>query len=216
MSLSPWAMGSVVLLALGACQKNEPLDRYGCTEMEYDNYDPNANAPNGSCCRFVDADSRIWRGTVTDSSTGIVVPYMVTRIAGWLEGPCIKMDAGAICTVSDNLCGLGDCVLELFYHEPNSDWGNPIHRTIEAYSISNISDCCVDAVLVPDTINHLSSTLHILWYSDGVQVYNDTVIINNITQNGRFGYRPRQVTDPIPNRGVDSVVVRIIDLTIHL
>jgi len=216
MSLSPWAMGSVVLLALGACQKNEPLDQYGCTEMEYDNYDPDANAPNGSCCRFVDAGSRIWRGTVTDSATGIVVPYMVTRIAGWLEGPCIKMDAGAICTVSDNLCGLGDCVNELFYHEPDSYWGYPIHRTVEAYSISNISNCCVDPVLVPDTITYISSSLNVLWYTGGIQVYNDTVNPVYISQDGRYGGTyASQVAHPIPDRGVDSVIVRIINLTIH-
>lgn len=210
MSLSPWAMGSVVLLALGACQKNEPLDQYGCTEMEYDNYDPDANAPNGSCCRFVDAGSRIWRGTVTDSATGIVVPYMVTRIAGWLEGPCMNIYRPALGVVSDDICGEGACQVQV------SGNYNAVNRVVEAFGIGNEAGCCLPAVDPEPPGIALMVTFHVEFYADGALVHEDDYN-RHVGEDGRFGAssHPYQLGNADPERGVDSVSVRITQLVFN-
>ncbi|MBK8950211.1 MAG: hypothetical protein IPM68_15560 [Flavobacteriales bacterium] len=207
MSTSSWAIGAVVLLTLGACQKNEPLDQYGCTEMEYDNYDPNANSPDGSCCRFVDAGSRIWRGTVSDSASAIVVPYMVTRIAGWLEGPCMNMDRRAFSSVSDDICGEGVCHVQVGYDGPT------LNRLVEAFGIENDSGCCLQAVALVPPVFALMVTFHVEYYADGVLVYEDAYG-RYVGQDGRFGgyIAADQIDAPYPERGVDSVSVRITQL----
>lgn len=207
MSMSPWAIGAVVLLTLGACQKNDPLDEYGCTDMEYDNYDPDANAPNGSCCRFVDAGSRIWRGTATDSETGIVVPYMVTRIAGWLEGPCMNIYRPEIGVVSDDLCGEGTCLVQV-----GGDY-QEVNRVVEAFGIGNAAGCCLPAVDFEPPGIALMVTFHVEYYADGLIVLED-VYNCYVGQDGRFGGTPRayQLGSPDPERGVDSVAVQITQL----
>ncbi len=214
MSMSPWAIGIVVLLTLGACQKNEPLDKYGCTDMEYDNYDPDANASNGSCCRFVDAGSRIWRGTVTDSVSGFVIPYMAARVAGWLEGPCINMDRGAICVVTDDVCGMGPCRIDVPYYELNSSY-HPMNRDAEAFFILNIEDCCLDPIDMSGSPDPDFITLETSYYSNDEVVYRDTTV-NRVRTTGRYRNGiSGQIQYPVPERTIDSVSVRILEITFY-
>lgn len=214
MNVNPWAIGTILLLALGGCQKNEPLDRYGCTDMEYDNYDPDANAPNGSCCRFVDAGSRIWRGTVTDSVYGFMIPYMVARIAGWLEGPCINMDRGAICVVTDDVCGIGPCRIDVPYKELNSFY-HPLVREAEAFFILNIDNCCTQSIDMSGSPDPDYITLQTSYFFNNELAYKDTTV-NRVNSIGRFGNGTSgQIQHPIPDRAVDSVSVRILNITLR-
>lgn len=209
-SFTACMLGLVLLAVLAACRKNDRLESNGCTEPEYPNFDPYADMPNGSCCKFVDAGSLIWRGTATDSATGIVVPYMVTRIAGWLEGPCMNIDRRAISSVSDDICEEGVCHVQVGYYGPT------LNRQVEAFGIENESGCCLQPIALADTINSLKVTFLISYYAGQILALVDEYD-RWVGQDGRFGghIAADQISTPVPERGIDSVAVQITEITIN-
>ncbi|MBV6406197.1 MAG: hypothetical protein IT228_07615 [Flavobacteriales bacterium] len=199
-----------LLLGATACTKFDRLEKEGCTEQGYANYDPYAELPDGSCCTFRDAGSRIWRGTVVDTITnyGFEIPYVAARIVGELEGPCLT-ERGSFWSVQDDHCGQGPCVLDL------GVYSNGTSRTVDAYGIDDPVGCCIPSIVFPPNVNYINVTFKLTAFngSTPVQVVEQDARFDNNDNSAYFGAIP--VESPQIGVLVDSLNVKVLDVEVH-